>query len=105
MSRFELSKPINLRPSRTARRTQPAFRARPESDYGHIGHDTRLFVWERDGGRCQHCGSTEDLQFDHVIPRSLGGSGRASNVELLCGRCNRRKAAMLCPPPASNDGA
>jgi 5-methylcytosine-specific restriction endonuclease McrA len=73
-------------------------RVRPEADYGHIEYDTRLFVWQRDGGRCRHCGSREEMQFDHVIPRSRGGSGLASNVELLCGPCNRRKGTLLMPP-------
>lgn len=60
-----------------------------------ISYDARLFVWQRDGGRCQHCWSTTDLQFDHVIPASWGGSSQASNVELLCGACNREKSARL----------
>jgi 5-methylcytosine-specific restriction endonuclease McrA len=60
--------------------------------------DTRLFVWQRDAGRCRHCGAKEDLQFDHVIPRALGGSNSAENVELLCGSCNSRKGATLCVP-------
>lgn len=62
-----------------------------------VGYDTRLFVWRRDAGRCCHCGSTADLQFDHVIPISWGGSSVAANVELLCGKCNREKSARLHP--------
>jgi len=61
-------------------------------------YDTRLLVWKRDGEFCRHCGSTTDLQFDHIIPRSRGGSGRAANVELLCGDCNNKKKARLATP-------
>lgn len=97
MSHLKLSKPIRLRPS-SARFPGRAYSVRSEAAYSRIDYDTRLFVWGRDQGQCQHCGRCEDLQFDHVIPQSRGGSGRASNVELLCGTCNRRKSASLFPP-------
>ena len=67
---------------------------------GHISYDTRLFVWQRDEGRCWNCGSTKNLHFDHIIPRSWGGSGLAENVELLCEACNLRKGARLFTPAA-----
>jgi 5-methylcytosine-specific restriction endonuclease McrA len=76
----------------------PRIQVRSERDYSHISYDTRLFVWKRDGGACRHCGATENLQFDHIIPRSLGGSGTATNVELLCGECNNKKKARLFTP-------
>jgi hypothetical protein len=53
----------------------------------------RLAVFERDGGRCADCGATFELQFDHVIPVSLGGATTAANLQVLCGDCNRRKGA------------
>jgi 5-methylcytosine-specific restriction endonuclease McrA len=62
---------------------------------GPILHATRLIVWKRDGGKCRWCGSRKKLQFDHVIPRSRGGSGEPGNVELLCRACNVRKSASL----------
>jgi 5-methylcytosine-specific restriction endonuclease McrA len=73
-------------------------RVRSEEDHAHISHDTRLFVWKRDGGACRHCGATTNLQFDHIIPRSRGGSSEAANVELLCGDCNNKKKARLFTP-------
>jgi 5-methylcytosine-specific restriction endonuclease McrA len=34
-----------------------------------------------------------DLQYDHIIPYSLGSSSDdVDNIQLLCGRCNRRKS-------------
>ena len=66
------------------------------SDVGPpVAPDTRQFVWDRDGGKCRECGRDRDLQFDHIIPRALGGSSNAENVQLLCGPCNRRKSARL----------
>jgi 5-methylcytosine-specific restriction endonuclease McrA len=55
----------------------------------------RLFVWQRDGGKCRNCGSTHDLHFDHVIPRSWGGASTVDNVQVLCRHCNVGKGASL----------
>ncbi len=60
-----------------------------------IPDDVRVFVWRRDGGSCVGCGSRENLEFDHVIPVALGGSGTARNLQLLCETCNRQKGASL----------
>ena len=60
-----------------------------------IPRDTRLAVWKRDSGRCVECGSDFDLQYDHVIPLSMGGATSAQNLQLLCGACNRAKGASL----------
>ncbi|MFL6351650.1 MAG: HNH endonuclease [Bryobacteraceae bacterium] len=35
----------------------------------------------------------EDVEFDHVIPFSKGGSSDESNVRLLCKTCNRKRGA------------
>lgn len=52
-------------------------------------------VWRRDGGKCAICGSQEALEFDHIIPFSLGGSNTYRNVQLLCQDCNRTKSAHV----------
>ena len=40
-------------------------------------------------------GSDFDIQYDHELPFSLGGSSSVENPLLLCATCNRRKGATL----------
>jgi hypothetical protein len=60
-----------------------------------IPDSVRLFVWQRDQGRCVRCGSQERLEFDHIIPVVKGGSNTERNIQLLCERCNRSKGAGI----------
>jgi hypothetical protein len=60
-----------------------------------IPDDVKLFVWRRDSGRCVKCGSTVKLEFDHIIPITMGGSNTARNLQLLCEACNRAKGGGL----------
>lgn len=61
-----------------------------------IPSDVQRAVWERDGGRCVTCGSTENLHFDHILPFSKGGSSlTAENIQLLCLRHNLQKADKI----------
>ncbi len=100
-----MNKPLSWKPKAPQLRRHPKSHrnigntTKVQFDEGQrISHDTRLFIWTRDGGRCCNCGSTKNLHFDHIIPRALGGSGTADNVELLCQDCNLKKGAHLFAP-------
>ena len=54
---------------------------------------TRFNLFLRDGFRCQYCGNRGELTFDHVIPRSSGGTTRWDNVVAACSPCNLRKGS------------
>lgn len=54
---------------------------------------TRFNLFLRDEFRCQYCGSTHDLTFDHVIPRAQGGVTSWENVVAACAPCNLRKGS------------
>jgi len=58
----------------------------------YISQTTKKIVYTRDGGICQCCGSSYSLEYDHIIPFSCGGGSDASNIQLLCLKCNRSKS-------------
>ncbi|MFM7218325.1 MAG: HNH endonuclease [Bacteroidota bacterium] len=58
----------------------------------HISASTKKMVYTRDGGICRCCGSSLSLEYDHITPFSCGGTSTASNIQLLCQKCNRSKS-------------
>src|SRR6266853_6378477 len=51
----------------------------------------RRRVLERDGWRCQICGSSADLQVHHQQFRSKLGDDALDNLISLCARCHRQQ--------------
>lgn len=56
---------------------------------------TRFNLFLRDGFACVYCGSGEELTFDHVVPRRLGGKTNWKNIVAACSKCNLRKGGRL----------
>ncbi|HZZ84598.1 MAG TPA: HNH endonuclease [Anaeromyxobacteraceae bacterium] len=55
---------------------------------------SRFNIYARDDNTCQYCGrrfSRVDLNLDHVVPRSRGGTTSWDNVVCSCVPCNLRK--------------
>lgn len=54
----------------------------------------RRSILLRDDFRCQYCGeefSSEELTYDHVVPRARGGRTEWANIVAACVRCNADK--------------
>lgn len=58
----------------------------------YISATTKKIVYTRDGGICKCCGSSLNLEYDHIVPFSCGGQSTVSNIQLLCQKCNRSKS-------------
>ena len=59
---------------------------------------TRFNVFLRDQWSCQYCTKgfkTQDLTFDHVIPRSRGGRTSWDNIVAACRPCNTKKGSKM----------
>ena len=52
---------------------------------------TRFNLFLRDGFSCVYCNETQDLTFDHVVPKKLGGKTSWTNISAACSRCNFKK--------------
>lgn len=59
--------------------------------------ELRLALYMRDGFICQHCledmsgRDPNDLNLDHLIPQSQGGTNDPTNLFLSCQWCNKRR--------------
>ncbi|HVN63113.1 MAG TPA: HNH endonuclease [Candidatus Binataceae bacterium] len=55
---------------------------------------SRFNIFARDNNTCQYCKRRlprTDLNLDHVIPRSRGGTSTWENIVCSCHHCNRKK--------------
>lgn len=48
-----------------------------------VAESVRHAVWKRYAGTCQGCGSQSNLQFDYIIPVSLGGTNTEQNLQII----------------------
>ncbi|EUL92836.1 HNH endonuclease [Enterobacter hormaechei] len=56
--------------------------------YVPLSNTIRDAIKKRDGEKCNYCGSTHDLEIDHILPVSKGGNSNAENLQVLCKQCN-----------------
>lgn len=59
-----------------------------------IPRPTQIRVYNRDRQVCRICNNLikdEEIEYDHIIPWSKGGSSDENNLRLLCKSCNRKK--------------
>lgn len=66
----------------------------------------RRAVFYRDRGLCTRChgdlsglvSTQPENNFDHIVPLAEGGINDVTNLQLLCGTCNRGKSQRVLPP-------
>jgi len=59
---------------------------------------SRQNIYARDRYKCQYCGirfPTEELTYDHVLPKSRGGRTEWENIVTCCMECNRKKGGRM----------
>lgn len=64
----------------------------------YIPFSVKMRVVRRDNHTCQECGEhlkDDQVEFDHIIPISKGGSSEEHNIRLTCYDCNRDKSARV----------
>jgi 5-methylcytosine-specific restriction endonuclease McrA len=62
----------------------------------HYTHAQLVTLWTNIGGKCACCAvkiTLKTRQIDHIIPLAGGGSNEISNIQFLCGPCNKSKGA------------
>jgi hypothetical protein len=55
---------------------------------------SRENIYMRDRGNCQYCNThvkPDDWEYEHVVPRCLGGMTTWENIVVACTACNQRK--------------
>lgn len=62
-----------------------------EEEYDQL----KKYVLNRDGWKCQDCGTSANLQVHHLLYRSRLGSDEAINLITLCVKCHRRRHSKL----------
>ncbi|ACL66948.1 HNH nuclease [Anaeromyxobacter dehalogenans 2CP-1] len=85
-------KGLTAKPQKTVRPSRP----------DHVPAHVRREVWARDGGRCtfplpsgEPCGSTHQLELDHVVPLARGGASTADNLRIRCRGHNLEEARRV----------
>lgn len=72
---------------------------RRKNERAKVTPSLRYDVMKRDGFRCCLCGRSAgngiELEVDHIVPVSKGGSTTYSNLQTLCWECNRGKGAKM----------
>ncbi len=66
----------------------------------HIPREIMLRVVRRDNNQCQVCSKVlldAEIELDHIIPISKGGSSEEHNIRITCFNCNRGKSSAYEP--------
>lgn len=63
----------------------------------------KRYVAEEGGNVCADCGSLDNLQAHHILPKALGGQNQVKNGVLLCAPCHKARHINAVNPEAYVD--
>lgn len=49
----------------------------------------KQLLGEEKGSMCVCCGSTEGIEYHHILPLHIGGDNRLSNIQPICSSCHK----------------
>lgn len=58
--------------------------------------DTKLrkYIFKKYNNQCAYCGSKDNLEIEHIVSKSKGGTNSVKNLTLSCRKCNELKGNM-----------
>lgn len=61
-----------------------------------FGFEVKEYLLAKWGRKCVYCNAAHvQLEVEHIVPKSKGGSNRVSNLTLACRKCNEAKGNQL----------
>jgi 5-methylcytosine-specific restriction endonuclease McrA len=59
------------------------------------GYEVREYLLAKWNRKCAYCGiEPVSLEIEHIVPKSVGGSNKISNLTIACRICNERKGSQ-----------
>jgi 5-methylcytosine-specific restriction endonuclease McrA len=96
----EINRRAKQRYRKTAKGKMAMRSDRIKRKYREVGRiDSR--AWQRKmrrlEGKCQLCGTTDNITVDHILPLKKGGTNHIDNLQPLCRTCNLKKHVKVLP--------
>lgn len=69
--------------------------------------ERRFLVAYKNNFICQFCNAKvdhNDIEIDHMVPTSMGGSNNLENLTCACKKCNRTKSSVIAFPRSICEG-
>ena len=68
----------------------PKKKGKEEGKGRYIPKKVKHEAMKKAGYKCEMCGSTNALQYEHIVPYSVGGKSNGDGIKILCRNCNLR---------------
>lgn len=92
---IEFAKELSIKNNRGYYINKDFWDAKVRVERARASKKMRLSILSRDHFKCKYCGSTLNLEIDHIIPISKGGKSEYNNLQTLCHRCNINKGTDI----------